>query len=359
MSIEVKDSLKDRVISYKKRETPDNAARYIQLDRNENTLGCSPEVLRYLASHVENLSIYPDVFATPLRQKLAGLHGVETEQILVGNGSFELIGLIAQIFLNPGDEVVYPSPSFEWYKTASALAGAEIIEVPLEQHTVPLDSICEHLTEKTRIVWLCNPNNPTGTLLSQEALTAFLDAVPPAVLVVADEAYIDFVRGTEAPNLIPEIKQHRNLLLLRTFSKAYGLAGQRVGYLIADKAVVERIIPYKVPPNTNRLGVLAAEVSLDDQAFYRHVLASAAAESEKLYRAFDALGFPYIRSNANFIMFHLKRPSEPVVEALRERRILVRGGAEYGYPEWIRVTIGTAEENGAFLDALGDIVAHQ
>lgn len=354
--VEIKDSIKDKKINYVKRELNSKGQRIIQLDRNENTIGCSEAAMEYVAEHLDHISIYTDIFASPLREKLAAIHGVETGQILVGNGSFELISLISQIFINSGDEVIYPNPSFEWYKTSGNLAGAAVIDVPLEEHKVSLKEIEKRITDKTKIIWICNPNNPTGTLIEEEELKSFLDRVPNNILIVVDEAYIDFVREHRKPNLIAELPLHKNLILLRTFSKVYGLASLRVGYAIAHEEIINQIVPYKIPPNTNRLGILAAEKSLDDEAFYNYIVEYIKKQAGVFYEAFEELGLSYIPSDTNFIFFNLNQDSEPVVKALAERGILVRGGSEYNYPQWIRVTIGTEEENNSFLAALKGIL---
>lgn len=354
--VEIKDNIKDKTLHYKKRELMNENQRIVQLDRNENTIGCSKMAMEYVANNMDNISIYTDVFATPLRKKLAQLHGVKTEEILVGNGSFELISLISNIFINPKDEVIYPNPSFEWYKTSGNLAGAVVVDVPLIQHKISLEEIEKNITDKTKIIWICNPNNPTGTTLSEEEIKSFLKRVPQNILVVVDEAYIDFVRENPMPSLIGELKNFKNLLLLRTFSKAYGLASLRVGYAIANEEIINQIIPYKIPPNTNRLGILAAEKSLEDVEFYNYVVNYIKEQANFIYQEFDKLGLKYILSDTNFIFFDLNQASEPVVEALAKKGVLVRGGSEYGYPNWIRVTIGTEDENKIFLSALKEIL---
>lgn len=354
--VEVKNSIKDKTLNYKKRENNNLNQRIIQLDRNENTIGCSKNAMEYVANHLEDISIYTDVFATSLRIKLAQLHKIKTEQILVGNGSFELISLISSVFLNPNDEVIYPSPSFEWYKTSAYVSGAVVVEVPLIEHKISLEEIEKHITGKTKIIWICNPNNPTGTTLSEKELREFIKRVPSHILVVIDEAYLDFVRENKIPSLLKEIGTHKNLILLRTFSKAYGLASLRVGYAIADETIINQIIPYKIPPNTNRLGILAAEKSLEDEAFYHYVINQIKEQANVIYDALNELGLTYIPSDTNFIFFDLHQESEPIVEALAKKGVLVRGGKEYGYPDWIRVTIGTEEENAIFIEALSDVL---
>jgi len=356
MSITVKDAVKEKKISYIKREALPVSGQIVKLDRNENTIGFSPKVKAYLSSHANDLNSYPDIFAGPLREKLSAFYDVKPEEILVGNGSFELISLLSQIFINPGDEVIFPDPSFEFYKVFGELAGGKIVHVPLKSHSVSLEKIAEKITDKTKIIWICNPNNPTGTVLSQQEILEFLKWLSPSVLVVIDEAYIDFVREKEIPDLVHEVRNFPNLVLLRTFSKAYGLASARVGYAIANEDLIGQIVPWKIPPNTNYLGTLAAEISLEDRVFHDYIVDYIKVESQRYYRAFDELGLNYIPSNANFIFFHVKREAAPVVAELARRNILVRGGAEYGYPKWIRVTIGTKEENDLFLDSLKEIL---
>lgn len=289
MSMSVKDRLQGKQLNYVKREVPAAPGRLIRLDRNENNIGYSPNVKRALEACAGDLAAYPDVFAAPLRSKLAAFHGVRPEEILVGNGSFELINLICQVFLNPDDEVLFPDPTFEFYKVFGELAGGRVVRVPLEKHRVPLERLLERVTSRTRLVWICNPNNPTGTALGQEELTDFFRALPSTVLVVVDEAYLDFVREIQPPDLIARLPQFPNLVLLRTFSKAYGLAGARVGYAIANESVIGQLIPWKTPPNTNYPGTAAAAAALEDRAHYRHVVDSVAAESRRIYETLERL----------------------------------------------------------------------
>ncbi len=357
MSIQEKENLARKNSHYVKREIPEEKQGcYIQLDRNENNLGFSNKVPAALAVHSQNLAVYPDVFATSLRNLLAQYHKIPSEKILIGNGSFELISLIAQIYLSPEDEAIAPKPTFEWYKTSTLLSNGKMVEVPLTAHQISLSAIAKNVTKKTKIIWICNPNNPTGTLLSENQLRHFLENLPKEILVVLDEAYIDFIQnGTTIDSVQPQ-KDYANVILLRTFSKVYGLAGLRIGYAIASEKIIQEISQYKIPPNTNRLGVVAAAASLNDQLFYEKVLGNAKKQFAFLYKEFEELEFEYIPSNANFVMVNLKADSEKIVEEFRKKNILVRGGTEYGYPTWIRVTVGTDDEMHAFIEALKEIV---
>lgn len=351
-SVKIKDNLADVQRRYVKRDVSAEKT-YIQLDRNENPFGYSPEVRGAIAKSLEKITRYPDLYAESLVDKLAAFHNIPVENITTGNGSFELINTIAEVFLNPGDEVISSFSTFDWYRTASVIANGNVIEVPLdEDYGISLDNMINAITAKTKIIWVCNPNNPTGTVHAEEEIRKFIEAVPSNILVVLDEAYIDFVREIDGFDSVGLVKEYNNVILLRTFSKIYGLASLRIGYAISNEYFITAIRLFKTPMSTNFIAVEAAKASLDDKAFYHYTKEQTAKQLDYFYREFDKLGLPYIRSNANFLMVDILRDSAEFVRLLKDNNILIRGGAEFAFPTWVRITVGTEEENSIVIKIL-------
>jgi histidinol-phosphate aminotransferase len=352
---------KDTIVNLQKRYIKRDAItdkEYIQMDRNENPFGCSSHVPTAIEKAHKKLSRYPDIFAGRLVRKLTSIHHVKEENIVTGNGLFELITTIPQIFLNPGDEAITSVSSFDWYRIASSMANAGVIEVPLgENQGISLKNIRNAVTGKTRIIWLCNPNNPTGTVIAESEISELLANISPDILVVLDEAYIDFVREIPRFDSIELMKKYDNVALLRTFSKVYGLASFRIGYMIAVESVINAVRNFKTPMSTNFLAEEAALASLEDEDFYRYTLEQTALQLDYFYREFDRLGFPYIRSNANFLLVHVLQESEGIVSALKDQGILVRGGREFGFPEGLRITVGKEEDNVLLIKVLKEYLS--
>lgn len=318
-----------------------------KLAANENTLGFSEnvwEALRKISSQ------YPDGSSYNLRAELAEKFGLEPENIVVGNGSFELLYLAGIAYLNAGDEAVAALPSFGWYKTVTEILGAKFIGVPVENFRIDLEKIASSVGERTKIIWLCNPNNPTGTIFTHAELENFLQKIPDSILVVLDEAYIDFVEEENFPDSISLLKKHDNILILRTFSKAEGLAGFRVGYAISNQEITAALNKVRIPLNVSAPAQFAALASLKDEDFKNRTLENAHQQKKLFYKAFGELGFSYVVSNTNFIFFDVGRESDSVVEAFLKEGILIRGGSEYGFPTMIRLTIGTPEENERVIE---------
>lgn len=328
-----------------------------RLAANENPFGASPlaaEAVKALPADV--LAQYPDGSSQQLREKLADRLQVRPSQIVFGSGSFELLTLAAQAYLNPGEESLIPVPSFNWYKGATLLAGGIVKEVPLTRHTLDLEQFRKRVTASTRIIWLCNPNNPTGTIFTAEALHRFLERVPPHVLVILDEAYYEYVEDGEYPDSVRLLKEYSNVLILRTFSKIFGLAGLRIGYGIAGEEVIEGIQQVKLPISLPATSQAAATASLNDQEFIAKCLHFNREGRETLIRAFDQWELPHIPSHTNFIMVNVRQDSGPIVGKLLQQGISVRGGAEFGMPNWLRITIGTPEQIQRLIAALEPFV---
>lgn len=328
----------------------------IKLAGNENRMGCSSRVAAVLNELNSQYAFYPDPNCTILRERLSALHHVSSDNLIFGNGSFELISLAAHAFLGEGEESVIPDPSFGWYRNVTLQMNGTPVMVPLKDFSIDTDRILENISERTKIIWICNPNNPTGTILGEDQLNDFINRVPKHVLIVLDEAYIDF---TEEPyfNTVDLIKEHKNIILLRTFSKLYGLASFRIGYGIGGKELIERINRVRSPINVNFSAQKAAEVSLDDEAFKNSVLENNRKGLNLYYTELEKMGFPYIRSNGNFLLIQIGK--EPVDYMFLQNGIIVRNAGEFGLDGWIRVSVGTYEENEKVIEVLKTIAESQ
>ena len=320
----------------------------IKLASNENPFGCSDKVKQAVAESISSLALYPDGNATLLREALAQKLGLKEDQLVFGAGSNEIITFIAQVFLAPGDESIFAHPSFVWYETAVRSTGAQPVVVPLKEHRHDLEAMKNAITDKTKVIWICNPNNPTGTIITREEQDAFLQAVPTNVVVVLDEAYYEFARGEDYPESLPLLQKYPNLIILRTFSKAYGLASLRVGYGAASSEMVSYLNRIRPPFNVNTLAQIAAAAALEDQDFVAKTVAGNKKGLAALYSAFDRLKLNYAKSHANFIWVETPHPSGEMFQRLLRKGVIVRpfmGG-------WLRITVGTGEENSALVQAL-------
>lgn len=331
----------------------------IKLAGNENRLGCSPKAQEALHEYIndqEQVFLYPDGNVTVLRELAAAKHHVTADQFIFGNGSFELIEVIAKTYLEEGDEAILSDPSFGWYENVTKQAGAIPVKVPAQNFETDTEGILAAITDRTKIIWLCNPNNPTGTMIAADVLLDFVARVPSNVLLVLDEAYLDFVEEDYVDSAAL-IENYDNLIALKTFSKLYGLAGFRIGYGYADKKIIASLLKSKTPINVSSLAQVAATASIQDEDFRQKVLRNNKRCLEWFYETLDELQLPYVRSYANFILFDTGIDSAVVTEEYLKHGILVRGGAEYGYPTYIRVTIGTEDDTRQVLEILRDLVA--
>ena len=329
----------------------------IKLASNENPFGCSPKAKEAIAAELEKTSLYPDGAAVELTEALAARFGVNPNQIILGAGSDEIILMIARAFLVKGDETVMASHTFSQYKHNCQVEDVNIIEVPLTEGKHDLPAMLAKIGDRTKIVWVCNPNNPTGTIVTRSELTDFLQKVPPHVLVVLDEAYVEYVTDPEFPDGLAFLPQYKNVIVLRTFSKIYGLASLRVGYGIGHPDVIRSINQVRPPFNTSRYGQAAAKAALQDQEFIASCKEKNAQGIQYLTGEFKRLGLPYYPAHGNFIMFDVKRPAKEVFEALLKKGVIVRGGHALDFPTKIRVTVGSAEQNAKFVSALEQVLA--
>ncbi len=326
----------------------------LKLSSNEHPCGPVPLAVTAMEAVLHHLNRYPDGGCVALTRKLSEFLGVPQENIVVTNGSNELLRILAQVVLRPGDEVVFPWPSFVVYPMVTALFGATAVKVPLaEGDKVDLDAMLAAITPAARLVFLCNPNNPTGTIYGKEAFERFLADVPDHVLVCVDEAYFEFVTDTSYPDGLAYFDGDRPIVVTRTFSKIYSLAGLRVGYGVMPASLVQAVHKAREPFNVNTVGQIAAYYSLDDTAEVIRRRKENQEQKVYLYTCFDRLGVTYAPSETNFVYFHTAKPVE-VFQALLEEGVIVR---DFGIAPALRVGIGTPEDTRLTIAALEAVAA--
>ncbi|NBD22571.1 histidinol-phosphate transaminase [Paenibacillus glycinis] len=328
----------------------------IKLASNENPFGSSEHAKAAIIKELENISIYPDSFSTELTAAVAEYLGIERNQIIFGAGSDEVILMLARAFLSPGDETITADETFSQYRHNAVIEGASIIEVPLRDGTHDLPAMLAKVTERTKIIWVCNPNNPTGTIVRHAELDAFIRQVPSNVIVVLDEAYIEYVMDEDFPDSLALMREFNNVILLRTFSKIYGLASLRIGYGAGHADLIRMINQVREPFNTTRMAQAAAAASLADDEFLQSCRARNAEGKAYMYREFDRLGLHYFEAHGNFIMVDVKIPSGQAFDGLLRRGVISRARWAH-YPTYIRITIGSQEQNEAFVAALESVLA--
>jgi histidinol-phosphate aminotransferase len=325
----------------------------IKLASNENPLGASPMAVEAMRNALNEVNRYPDGASFALRAALSARLGVDENQLVFGCGGDEILELIAKTVIGPGDEVVYPWPSFAMYPIVIRGMGAKGVPVPLNRDFVhDLDAMADAVTEKTRLVMLCNPNNPTGTSVGAEAFERFVAALPADVILAIDEAYFEFVRRPDFPDAIALLSDRPGTLVLRTFSKIYGLAGIRIGYGICDAGFASYLERARHPFNVNRLAEVAALAALDDEEHVRRTLEVNGAGIEYLTDELGKMGIETWPTDANFI---LARTGEGVFDALLRKGVIVRPMKGFGLTEHVRISIGLPEENERLIKALVEI----
>ncbi len=338
-----------------KRES--GVSRIIKLASNENPLGPSPLAVRAVENALKNIHRYPDGRGYDLAMKLSGRLGVESESIVLGNGSDELIGILTRALLKPGDEAIAAKPSFLMYDIMVRSTGATLIEVPLKKFTIDLAGFSEKITPKTRLIFICNPNNPTGSVVSKEDFEGFLAKIPSNIVVVTDEAYAEFVRDKNAANGLDYFQADKPVVVLRTFSKAYGLAGLRIGYGVMPAGISEVLHRVRIPFNVNILGQVAATAALDDSAFLEKSVQLTHEGLDFLYTSLDTLGVRYFPTQTNFFLIDVQNDADKVYKGLLKHGVIVRSMAAYDYPTYIRVNVGLPEENSLFIEALKRVLS--
>lgn len=336
------------------RELGLNPEDILKLASNENPLGPSPLAVEAMKHAAANIHIYPDGAAFNLRTALAKKHGVRFEETCVGTGSSEIIELICHALLAPDTELIAAKHSFTVYAIITKLFGATFVEAPnKEDWSHDLDAFLEAITPHTRIAFITNPTNPIGTVITQKELDRFMEKIPSHVLVCIDEAYFEF--ATEPIDAIKYVRENKNVLVLRTFSKVYGLAGIRVGYGIAPERICTLLHKARAPFNLNELAQVAALAALDDEEHLSQTLDCNRKGMEFYEEAFKELNLPWIPSQGNFILVQVGKGKE-VFQAMLAKGVIIRAQDSYQLPEWVRITIGTPKENERCLQVLKEVL---
>ncbi|TBV12483.1 histidinol-phosphate transaminase [Stutzerimonas kirkiae] len=344
-------------ISELARELGIDPGEIVKLASNENPQGPNPRVLQAIEQALVELTRYPDGGGYELKRKLSERFDIDPAGITLGNGSNDIIDIVARAFLGPGSNAVYSAHAFAAYPISTQAVGAGSKVVPAIDYGHDLDGMLAAIDAQTRVIFVANPNNPTGTWFGPQALEDFLARVPEDVLVVLDEAYIEYASGDDLPDGLGYLSRHANLLVSRTFSKAYGLGALRVGYGVSSPRIADVLNRVRQPFNVNSLAQAAACAALDDQEYLRRGREINEAGKRQLEQGCAALGLSWIVSRGNFIAVNVGRDAAPVNQGLLREGVIVRPIAGYGMPEFLRVSIGTERENARFLAALGKVLA--
>lgn len=328
----------------------------IKLASNENPLGPSPKAIEAIESALKNLHRYPDGSGYCLVNALADHLNVSPLNIVLGNGSDEIIDMLTSALLQPGDEAIMPQPSFLMYDILVRCQGAKPVYSPLNSLAIDLEDMAARITPATRIVFLTNPMNPTGSIIKQSDFDRFLAKTPPEVVIIMDEAYIEFVRDASCVNGLQYAKTERAMVTMRTFSKAYGLAGLRIGYGVMPETIANILNRIRLPFNMNSLAQTAACAALADTEFLSRTIRLVHQELDFMYDALDKKGIRYFPTQANFFLIDVGKSADMVFEDMLKHGIIIRSMSSYGYPRYIRVNIGRHEENVRFLDALDKVL---
>lgn len=323
----------------------------VKLASNENPLGPSPKGLAAAQASLKEIALYPDGAGFSLKAKLCNKLGLRQENIVLGNGSNDVLDMAARAFLGPGASAVYAQHAFAVYPIATQTVGAKGIEVPASHYGHDLAAMRSAMREDSRVAWIANPNNPTGTFLPWKEIEAFVQSVPSNVLVVLDEAYGEYLPPEDRCDTVAWLSRYPNLLIVRTFSKAYGLAGLRVGYGLGHPDVIDLLNRVRHPFNVNLTAQAAAEAAFDDQAFLGQSYEVNAAGMKQLVEGLTRMGIAHVPSKGNFLLVKVGEAARINAELLK-RGVIVRPVANYGLPEFLRVSVGLEAQNNRFLDAL-------
>lgn len=331
----------------------------VKLASNENPLGGSPLAIEAMKQAAESVHYYPDARGYSLKCKLAEKHGLNVENVMLGCGSDEIIGVLGNLFLEPGTELLMPEPSFMRYDAAASIGGAKLVKVPLDaDFNFDVEALVQACTDMTRLLFLANPNNPTGTLLTKSQLDQVLQSVPKNTVVVLDEAYWEYVSHPDYPDSLAKLKAGAPIICLRTFSKAYGLAGIRVGYGFADPEIVKSFNAARPPFDINSLALAGAEAALSDSSHLAQTLQLNQDGMSQITVAVEKLGLRTVASQANFVCIEVG-DSAGISDQLLRQGVIIRPGIQLGMPKHIRVSIGTEQQNDRFLSALKKIVSSE
>lgn len=325
----------------------------IKLASNENSLGPSPKALAAIKERLSDLNLYPDVKSHNLLKALAEHLGIRPEQLTVGNGADGLIMQTCLAYLDEQSEVIVSQSSFPVYDIYTHVMRAVLVKIPLRNFQLDLEAMLRAISDKTKLIFVCNPNNPTGTIVTAVEVEAFMDKAPKHVLIIYDEAYYEFVDSPDYPDSLRYIRDgHTNTMIMRTFSKIYGLAGIRLGYAIAEPKILAPLNRVKEPFSVNLLAQAAGVAALEDQAFLEKTVTTNHAGRIYLYGEFERLRLPYVRSHTNFILVKIGPQATAVQEMLLDKGVIVRPCAGYDLPLFLRVTVGSKTQNVRFIEAL-------
>jgi histidinol-phosphate aminotransferase len=331
--------------------------RVIKLASNENPIGPSTNALEVISNSLSTLNRYPDAHSVELKAAIASSLSLSTKQLIITNGADELITLISETYLEAEDEIIVPSPSFSEYDFGAHLMGAKVVPVPLDYlYQFNIDLIVSAVTDRTKLVYICSPNNPTGTYLPKSKLEELLQSLPDHILVVFDSAYSHFATNEDYTNGLEYVRAGFPIIVLQTFSKIYGLAGLRIGFGAAPRNIIQSILHVKEPFNVNSLAQAAAVASITDEEHIEKSKQVNTAGRDQLNKAFQELGLHYTESMSNFILVKFGTVAKEIYMQLLMKGIIVRYGNTWGMPEHIRISIGTPEENNILIEAISSIL---
>jgi len=328
--------------------------KVVQLGMNENPFGPSPKAVEAARASMDAVAPYPDDSGFVLRQKLASHYGVSMDELIISSGSSDILAMAYHLVLEPGAEVITGAASFIVYYQLAEMLNLPIIRVPMKEYGFDLDAIASRITSSTRLIVIANPNNPTGTVVRGKELDAFIDKVSSHALVILDEAYFEYVAESDFPNSLKYVRAGKPVLILRTFSKVFGLAGLRIGYGIGTREVIDALYKVRMPFNTNSVAQAAAIAAWDDSEHVQKSVRLNRQGLECLDAGLRARGVKYVPSFANFVLVELGRPAREVTEALLKQGVIVRPA--WGCPTCMRVSVGTEDQNQRFLSALDHVL---
>ncbi|SKC84767.1 histidinol-phosphate transaminase [Maledivibacter halophilus] len=329
----------------------------IKLASNENPLGPSKKAVEAIRKEAESINIYPDPAAANLREKLARRYDLNPQQIVIGNGGEEIIKFIAQTFINAGDEAIMANPSFGLYGTSVSHMGGKLVQIPLKNYKHDFETFVQKVNDKTKLIFVCNPNNPTGNIMTSEEIEYLFNNIPEDIVVVLDEAYYDYaIKNPKYPESLEILKKRPNTIILRTFSKVAGLAGVRTGYCLTSKEIANEMTKVKGVFNANRLAQVAALAALEDKEHIEKTVELNYEAMEIMEEYFEKNNLEYIKSNSNFVFVNVNMDSRIVFQKLLEKGVIIRPGYLWNWDNWLRVSTGTIEQTQRFIEALGELL---
>lgn len=325
----------------------------IKLASNENPLGPSKKAVEAIKKEADNINIYPDSAAMLLKEGLAQKYNLSTEEIVVGNGGEEIIKMIAQTFINSGDEAIMALPTFGLYATSISHMGGIPIHIPVKNYKHDFEAFIEKVNENTKLIFVCNPNNPLGNIMTEEEIEYLLKNIPENIVVVLDEAYYEYaIKNPEYPDSLKILKKRPNTIILRTFSKVAGLAGVRTGYCLTSKEIVNEMTKVKGVFNANRLAQVAAVAALEDEEHIGKTVELNYESMGMMEKYFEDNNLEYIKSNSNFVFANVNMDSRIVFQKLLEQGVIIRPGYLWNWDNWIRISTGTVQQTETFIEKL-------